>query len=61
MSSTSKEDLSVSKPEVQAHSELASARITAGDDGFEVFKKDIEGGEAYRTNGVCCAWGHTLR
>lgn len=50
MSTHSKEDFTISKPEVGTLNENAGT-AKAGDDNFEIFKKDIEGGEAYRTNG----------
>jgi hypothetical protein len=53
MASESKEDFTVAKPETLARDEYSggNAAPQAGDDQFETFKKDIEGGEAYRTNG----------
>lgn len=53
--STSKEDLS--KPETQAFPDIASEQGStreahAGDDEFEVFKKNVEG-EDYRTGHWC--------
>jgi hypothetical protein len=51
--SSSKEDLTITKPEVQQLSQVGDERgsvreARAGDDEFEVFKKNVKG-EDYRT------------